>query len=182
MRARVFREFFHSHGSTTMKAQSWCVHTHIRQSLICACVPTDSPATRIPRDTPIICTHTYTHTHTRARHEYIHVKIRTRTKAYESPRTTTPPLARCYCCDLMKCYGRPPAITFPLHRLTPHLYGSIPRDEIPFFSMIPRAMVSAKPSETFRERLEHNFCLHLLPATLLKRYSFVRRNLFFFFF
>lgn len=32
----------------------------------------------------------------------------------------------------MKCYGRPPAITFPLHRLTLHLYGSIPRDGIPF--------------------------------------------------
>lgn len=50
---------------------------------------------------------------------------------YKSPPTTPAPV-RCYCCDLMKCYGRPPAITFPLHRLTLHLYGSIPRDGISF--------------------------------------------------
>lgn len=99
------------------------IHTHIRQSLICACVPTDAGNAN-PEG------HTVTRTH--IRREHVHMKIRTHTKAYESPRTTTPPLARCYCCDLMKCYGRPPAITFPLHRLTPHLYGSIPRDEIPF--------------------------------------------------
>lgn len=33
----------------------------------------------------------------------------------------------CYCCDLMKCYARSPAITFPLHRLTPHSVGLVSR-------------------------------------------------------
>jgi len=36
------------------------------------------------------------------------------------PRTRPHPPDSCYCCDLMKCYARSPAITFPLHRLTPH--------------------------------------------------------------
>jgi len=35
-------------------------------------------------------------------------------------RTRPHPPDPCYCCDLMKCYARSPAITFPLHRLTPH--------------------------------------------------------------
>lgn len=35
------------------------------------------------------------------------------------------PSGPCYCCDLMKCYARSPAITFPLHRLTPHSVSSL---------------------------------------------------------
>lgn len=38
------------------------------------------------------------------------------------------PPSSCYCCDLMKCYARSPAITFPLHRLTPHSTGFVSRD------------------------------------------------------
>lgn len=35
------------------------------------------------------------------------------------------PPGLCYCCDLMKCYARSPAITFPLRRLTLHSPGLI---------------------------------------------------------
>lgn len=43
------------------------------------------------------------------------------------PRTRLLPSGPCYCCDLMKCYARSPAITFPLHRLTPYSVGLVSR-------------------------------------------------------
>lgn len=44
-----------------------------------------------------------------------------------SPPVRPLPPSPCYCCDLMKCYARSPAITFPLHRLTPHSVGHVSR-------------------------------------------------------
>lgn len=48
-------------------------------------------------------------------------------RSYTRPPVRLLPSGPCYCCDLMKCYARSPAITFPLHRLTPHSVGLVSR-------------------------------------------------------
>lgn len=77
-----------------------------RRALIRACVPTNTVATEDPRGCSNTCV--------------------SRPYALVPPVQPLPP-SSCYCCDLMKCYARSPAITFPLHRLTPHSTGLVSR-------------------------------------------------------
>lgn len=100
---RVFTHAPHTHTSETDYSISG-VKTTLRRALIRACVPTNAVARpRIPGDAPI--------------HACRDV----------SPVHALLPSDPCYCCDLMKCYARSPAITFPLRRLTPHSVGLVSR-------------------------------------------------------
>lgn len=78
-----------------------------RRALIRACVPTNAVTTEDLRGCSNTCV--------------------SRPYARVPPVRPLPP-SSCYCCDLMKCYARSPAITFPLHRLTPHSTGFASRD------------------------------------------------------
>lgn len=100
------------HGSKTNYSISG-VKTTLRRALIRACVPTYAVATEDPRG----CSNTRVSGR------------RARTRAFPVRLLPSDP---CYCCDLMKCYARSPAITFPLHRLTPHSVGLVSRSGTSF--------------------------------------------------